>query len=161
MNFDAVCKYCNPENGKHVKNAKIEEKTWGQSCYPRNGSHWFLHRPPWLWYNSKIWTSKRPAQSGSWLSNATFLDRQGGVSGHCIIFAPKWQFWPNISNKVSFGVRECFYYLVLGILYFGLPATLWLSNLNQVGSGIKKYRVADRVRVTVGHWLQPFLTLGW
>ena len=28
-------------------------------------------------------------QSESWVSNATFLDQQGGHLGHCIIYAPK------------------------------------------------------------------------
>ena len=28
-------------------------------------------------------------QSGSWVSNATFLDHQGGHLGQCIIYAPK------------------------------------------------------------------------
>ena len=77
-------------------------------------------------------------QSGSWVSNAAFLNHQGGHLGHCIIYAPKWQFWPNVSTKSSFGVRECFYYVVLGTPYFRLAATLWFSNQNWIGSGIKQ-----------------------
>ena len=115
-------KSSNLENGKNVENAEIEEKPEVNHVIQEMvATDFFIVH---LDYHLIAKSGHLKGQSGSWASNATFLDDQGGHLGHCIIYMPRNDNFDQTLVKGSFGVRECSYYLVLGTPYSGLPATL-------------------------------------